>query len=301
MCGQPKLPSGVRDIFQPRTSASSSLALNGEQQHNSSANGETALARGPAQAGGRIARRPPHDAARECQCSRLQRRPRRPGPAPGPSGAIPAAGAPRRPAPMNGRHPPPLLRKDAAVGEGGSQGRWAVVRKVGDGGFAEVYEVKDTFHADERVLARPLCCSSHRASSLGRAFNVDADACVELWQCALKIDKLDKRRDSRGGTVKPEYKVRGSTLATGVDAVAVGQRVVQSACWGRAGHEAAAGLPACVPLGGGWLRLARGAVLHSHAAPGSQSRAGPTLSSRGPARHGHCRGHRRATASGSID
>lgn len=29
--------------------------------------------------------------------------------------------------------------------------RWAVVRKIGDGGFAEVYEVRDILSEDQRV------------------------------------------------------------------------------------------------------------------------------------------------------
>ena len=42
----------------------------------------------------------------------------------------------------------PLLRRDDRVGEGE---RWAVVRKIGDGGFAEVYEVRDTLDDDAQV------------------------------------------------------------------------------------------------------------------------------------------------------
>ncbi|CAL8462189.1 g1720 [Coccomyxa elongata] len=72
---------------------------------------------------------------------------------------------------------PPLLRKDVKLGEGVNLQRWAVVKRIGDGGFAEVYEVLDTFKDDEKF--------------------------------AVKIDKLlDKRKDRRsGGTVKTEIQV----------------------------------------------------------------------------------------------
>ena len=46
---------------------------------------------------------------------------------------------------------PPLLRKDVKLGEGVNLQRWAVVKRIGDGGFAEVYEVLDTFKDNEKV------------------------------------------------------------------------------------------------------------------------------------------------------
>lgn len=46
---------------------------------------------------------------------------------------------------------PPLLRKDESIGAGLSAGRWQVVQKIGDGGFAEVYEVMDTHNGNARV------------------------------------------------------------------------------------------------------------------------------------------------------
>ena len=39
---------------------------------------------------------------------------------------------------------PRPLPRDTVLGEGLNTGRWSVVRKIGDGGFAEVYEVRDT-------------------------------------------------------------------------------------------------------------------------------------------------------------
>lgn len=47
---------------------------------------------------------------------------------------------------------PPLLRKEEKLGEGVNLQRWSVVKKIGDGGFAEVYEVADAFKDDEKVL-----------------------------------------------------------------------------------------------------------------------------------------------------
>ncbi|KAK9906526.1 hypothetical protein WJX75_003368 [Coccomyxa subellipsoidea] len=70
---------------------------------------------------------------------------------------------------------PPLLKRDVKLGEGVNLQRWAVVKRIGDGGFAEVYEVTDTFKDDEKF--------------------------------AVKIDKQDKRKDVRSGTVKAEVKV----------------------------------------------------------------------------------------------
>lgn len=61
----------------------------------------------------------------------------------------------------------PLLEKDDRVGE---EERWAVVRKIGDGGFAEVYEVRDTLNNNAKVwVLYPLvlqctamrCCHHH--------------------------------------------------------------------------------------------------------------------------------------------
>ncbi len=46
---------------------------------------------------------------------------------------------------------PPLLKRDLRLGEGVNLLRWAVVKRIGDGGFAEVYEVTDTFKDDEKA------------------------------------------------------------------------------------------------------------------------------------------------------
>jgi len=36
-----------------------------------------------------------------------------------------------------------MLRKDERIGQEGNR-RWSVIKKIGEGGFAEVYEVLDT-------------------------------------------------------------------------------------------------------------------------------------------------------------
>jgi serine/threonine protein kinase len=46
---------------------------------------------------------------------------------------------------------PQLLKKDDRLGEGVNLQRWIVLRKIGDGGFAEVYEVKDSFQTDDKA------------------------------------------------------------------------------------------------------------------------------------------------------
>lgn len=48
-------------------------------------------------------------------------------------------------------HAQPLLKKDDRLGEGVNLQRWAVEQKIGDGGFAEVYEVRDCFRDNAKV------------------------------------------------------------------------------------------------------------------------------------------------------
>lgn len=46
----------------------------------------------------------------------------------------------------------PLFKAEQKFGEGLHMDRWGVIRKIGEGQFAEVYEVKDLFSKeDERV------------------------------------------------------------------------------------------------------------------------------------------------------
>ena len=47
--------------------------------------------------------------------------------------------------------PAPLYKKGDELGEGLHLNRWKVVRKIGEGQFAEVYEVVDAFKDNKRV------------------------------------------------------------------------------------------------------------------------------------------------------
>ena len=58
----------------------------------------------------------------------------------------------------------PLFKADQKFGEGLDMDRWLVVRKIGEGQFAEVYEVIDLFEQEEQRV---------RAVGFGRA----ASAC----------------------------------------------------------------------------------------------------------------------------
>ena len=55
--------------------------------------------------------------------------------------------------------PPPLFKRGDELGEGLSLNRWKIIRKVGEGQFAEVYEVADALKDNKRVstlrLPRP--------------------------------------------------------------------------------------------------------------------------------------------------
>ena len=106
----------------------------------------------------------------------------------------------------------PLLKKDDRLGEAENLQRWAVVRKIGDGGFAEVYEVRDTLNDDAQVWC-PFrgAWTAFLSFTPGRSkFPSQTSMVPKCWlvmQFALKIDKPDRRRDARGGTVKAEAKV----------------------------------------------------------------------------------------------
>ena len=50
----------------------------------------------------------------------------------------------------------PLLKADQKFGEGLDMNRWLVVRKIGEGQFAEVYEVIDLFEKDEQRVRTSL-------------------------------------------------------------------------------------------------------------------------------------------------
>ncbi|GIM09720.1 hypothetical protein Vretimale_13534 [Volvox reticuliferus] len=48
----------------------------------------------------------------------------------------------------------PLFAKGFRVGTGTDQDRWLIVKKLGEGQFAEVYEVKDTMDGDKRYALK---------------------------------------------------------------------------------------------------------------------------------------------------
>ena len=58
---------------------------------------------------------------------------------------------------------PPLFKRGDELGEGLSLNRWKLIRKVGEGQFAEVYEVADALRDNRRV--RSSLALSHPPSS----------------------------------------------------------------------------------------------------------------------------------------
>ena len=56
------------------------------------------------------------------------------------------------------------LARGTKIGEGLNLDRWVVVKRLGEGGFAEVYEVTDTLHRNEKVESPRLKadCSDRR-------------------------------------------------------------------------------------------------------------------------------------------
>ena len=52
--------------------------------------------------------------------------------------------------------PAPLYKKGDELGEGLHLNRWKVVKKIGEGQFAEVYEVVDAFKENKRVRRHAL-------------------------------------------------------------------------------------------------------------------------------------------------
>ncbi len=132
----------------------------------------------------------------------------------------------------------PILAKGQRVGSGPDADRWQVVRKLGEGAFAEVYEVKDT-RQDADGQTRVSAAHSLRAASLAgcaAARAVPAAAATDpadtlralreqqilstslgaarteqmgtgaLSAAAQFAMKLEKRADAR--SVRQEYKVR---------------------------------------------------------------------------------------------
>lgn len=105
---------------------------------------------------------------------------------------------------------PSGLRRDEKIGEGLNRGRWVVERKIGEGGFAEVFEVHDTLQKTKvkNQLAGPLL-STHtyaiQVAIVSRALAINLFHL--LVQQALKIEKIDKR-GGKIGLLKAEHRVR---------------------------------------------------------------------------------------------
>lgn len=49
---------------------------------------------------------------------------------------------------------PPIMARGERVGDGLNLQRWQIIRKIGEGQFAEVYEVADTFDEGRRVALK---------------------------------------------------------------------------------------------------------------------------------------------------
>ena len=62
--------------------------------------------------------------------------------------------------------PASLYKKGDELGEGLHLNRWKVVRKIGEGQFAEVYEVVDAFKDNKRVRKHPPCFPLHPSSDV---------------------------------------------------------------------------------------------------------------------------------------
>ena len=95
--------------------------------------------------------------------------------------------------------PAMLYKKGDELGEGLHLNRWKVVKKIGEGQFAEVYEVVDAFKENKRVRkhSRP---PLHLGSS-----NFVPPRCAEAAstaQCALKVERTLEAK-----TVKAEARV----------------------------------------------------------------------------------------------
>ncbi len=92
--------------------------------------------------------------------------------------------------------PAPLYKKGDELGEGLHLNRWKVVKKIGEGQFAEVYEVVDAFKDNKRVRHRPLLPLHPASPSQSRA------QLVHCVQCAFKIERTLEAK-----TVKAEARV----------------------------------------------------------------------------------------------
>ncbi len=132
----------------------------------------------------------------------------------------------------------PLFYKGQRVGSGSDADRWQIVRKLGEGAFAEVYECRDTFLAadsDARVSSTQawwrLCWC---AGQDGRAHTPLAPA--HRARSAQFAMKVEKRLDCR--SVRQEHRVSERTAPARVQCCPVGRAAGVCAARRPAGDEA---------------------------------------------------------------
>ena len=90
-------------------------------------------------------------------------------------------------------------------------GQWEVVAQLGEGGYAEVYEVRDFSTADSPRVRPPFRCLSMLMGTLGpHCTDIDTGqpslSSVPM-QYALKIDSLKVKKEPRLATVRAETEV----------------------------------------------------------------------------------------------
>ena len=98
-----------------------------------------------------------------------------------------------------------------ATDEGAVSGRWEVIASLGEGGYAEVYEVRDTLSPEAtRVrladVANLYPCHAP-AFSAAASLRIPLTASSVAMQYALKIDTPKVKKDPRLATVRNEAEV----------------------------------------------------------------------------------------------
>lgn len=99
-----------------------------------------------------------------------------------------------------------------ATGEGAASGRWEVIASLGEGGYAEVYEVRDTLSPEAtrvRLSDPAILCPCHApALSAAASLIIPLTASSLAMQYALKVDTPKVKKDPRLATVRNEAEVR---------------------------------------------------------------------------------------------